>query len=160
MVQSRLRCIVEWMPRVYGGSPGKPRSRSGSQFGKSALVYSRRIGCAEIVVNSDWRSGLFSRVGWRVFFSQACSLAEGLRCAEEVSAGGAVCVVPLDSSLMGLAPGGRNQTAKQIGTEFNAIRKVEQGQERRDGRGREEASSGTQSRQKKKPARESLSEPA
>src|SRR5216684_271512 len=104
MVQSRLRCIVEWMPRVYGGSPGKPRSRSGSQFGKSALVYSRRIGCAEIVVNSDWRSGLFSRVGWRVFFSHACSLAEGSRCAEEVYAGGTVCVDPLECSLMRLSP--------------------------------------------------------
>src|SRR5882724_1244399 len=76
-----------------------------------------------------------------MFFSQASSLAEGLRWAVEVSAGGAVCVVPLDSSLMRLAPGGRNQTAKQIGTEFNAIRKVVQGQERRDSRGREGANS-------------------
>src|SRR6266851_3871077 len=110
MVQSRLRCIVEWMPRVYGGSPGKPRSRSGSQFGKSALVYSRRIGCAEIVVNSDWRSGFFSSACWRAFFSHACSLAEGSRCAEEVSAGGTVCVDPLECSLMRIAPRGRNKT--------------------------------------------------
>src|SRR5438445_7577602 len=92
------------MPRVYGGSPGNPRSRSGSQLGKSAFVYSLRIGCPEIVVNSDWRSGVFSSVGWRVLFSQASSLADGLRCAEEASDGGTVCVDVLRSSLMPVAP--------------------------------------------------------
>src|SRR6267143_6692941 len=97
-----------------------------------------------MVVNSACRSGFFSSAGWRVFFSQACSLAEGLRWAGEVSAGGAVCVVPLDSSLMRLAPGGRNHTAEQIGTEFNAIRKVVQGQERRDGRGQRKSRSGSE----------------
>src|SRR5713101_1693555 len=105
MVQSRLRCIVEWMPRVYGGSPGKPRSRSGSQCGKSAFVYSLRIGYPETVVNSACLSGLFSKVGCRVFFSQACSLEDGSRCTEEDSVGGAAWVVPLDSSLMLIAPG-------------------------------------------------------
>src|SRR6266853_1380698 len=50
------------------------------------------------LLTSHWRSGLFSRVGWRVFFSQACSLTEGSRWAEEVSAGGMVCVDPLDCS--------------------------------------------------------------
>src|SRR5882757_67059 len=104
MVQSRLRCIVEWMPRVYGGSPGKPRSRSGSQFGRSALLYSLRIGYPEMVVNSDCLSGLFFIAGWSVFFSQACSLAEGARSTEDVSAGGAACVVPLDRSLILIAP--------------------------------------------------------
>src|SRR6266436_9499257 len=113
-----------------------------------------------MVVNSSWRSGFFSRVGWRVFFSQAFSLAEGLRRTEEVSAGGAVCVMPLDSSLMRVAPGGRNQTAKEIGTEFNAIRKVVQGQERRDGAAGKRPAAGRQSRQEKKPARESSPEPA
>src|SRR6266478_9248736 len=92
------------MPRVKGGSPGKPRSRSGSQWGKSALVYSLRIGCPEIVVNSEWRSGLLSRVSLRVFFSHACSLAEGSRCAEVASDGGTVCVDPLCCSLMRVAP--------------------------------------------------------
>src|ERR1700674_1632640 len=93
------------MPRVYGGSPGKPRSRSGSQFGRSAFVYSLRIGYPEMVVNSAWRSGLFSSAGWSVFFSQACSLAEGARSSEDVSAGGAACVVPLARSLILIAPG-------------------------------------------------------
>src|SRR5467141_1553853 len=93
------------MPRVYGGSPGKPRSRSASQFGRSALVYSPRIGYPEMVVNSDCLSGLFFSAGWSVFFSQACSLAEGARSTEDVSAGGAACVVPLDRSLILIAPG-------------------------------------------------------
>src|SRR6266478_4664990 len=102
------------MPRVYGGSPGKPRSRSGSQFGRSALVYSLRIGYPEMVVNSDCRSGLFSRAGWRVFFSQAFSFAEGVRLTDDVSTGGAACVVPLDSSLMLIAPD--RDSEKQIAT--------------------------------------------
>src|SRR6267142_6932567 len=93
------------MPRVYGGSPGKPRSRSGSQFGRSAFVYSLRIGYPEMVVNSAWRSGLFASAGWSVFFSQARSLAEGARSTEDVSAWGAACVVPLDRSLILMAPG-------------------------------------------------------
>src|ERR1700737_1346577 len=93
------------MPRVYGGSPGKPRSRSGSQFGRSAFVFSLRIGYPEMVVNSARLSGLFSSAGWSVFLSQACSLAEGFRSVDEVSNGGAACVVPLDFSLMLIAPG-------------------------------------------------------
>src|SRR6267378_5692476 len=92
------------MPRVYGGSPGKPRSRPESQFGRSALVYSLRIGCPEMVVNSACLSGLFSSTGWRVFFSQACSFSEGFRSVDELSKGGAACVVPLDCSLMLMAP--------------------------------------------------------
>src|SRR5712692_3623162 len=92
------------MPRVYGGSPGKPRSRSGSQFGRSALVFSLRMGCPEMVVNSGCLSGPFSSAGWRVFFSQACSLTEGSRYVEEVSAGGTICVDPLGCSLMRIAP--------------------------------------------------------
>src|SRR5260370_15043969 len=102
------------MPRVYGGSPGKPRSRSGSQFGRYALVYSLRSGCPDIVVNSDCRSGLFSRAGWRVFFSQAFSLGESFRSVDEVSMGGAACVAPLDSSLMLIAP--YRDSKKQIAT--------------------------------------------
>src|SRR5260370_39197170 len=93
------------MPRVNGGSPGKPRSRSGSQLGKSALVYGLLIGYPEMVVNSDCLSGLFSGAGWRVFFSQVCSFGEGLRSADGVSSGGAACVVPLGFSLMLIAPG-------------------------------------------------------
>src|SRR5258708_40376857 len=92
------------MPRVNGGSPGKPRSRSGSQLGKSALVYSLRIGYPELVVNSDCLSGPFSSDGWRVFFSQVCSFGEGLRSADGVSSGGAGCVGPLGFSLMLIAP--------------------------------------------------------
>src|SRR6266481_483229 len=92
------------MPRAYGGSPGKPRSRSGSQFGRSAFVYSLRIGCPEMVVNSRCLSGLFSSAGWRVFFSQACCLEEGARSTADVSGGGAACVVPLDRSLILIAP--------------------------------------------------------
>src|SRR5258708_31754989 len=92
------------MPRVYGGLRGKPRSRSGSQVGRSAFVYSLRIGYPEMVVNSRCLSGLFSSAGWRVFFSQACSLAEGARSTEDVSAGGGACVVPLDRSLILIAP--------------------------------------------------------
>src|SRR6266550_449000 len=94
------------MPRVYGGSPGKPRSRSASQFGRSALLYSLRIGYPEMVVNSDSLSGLFFSAGWSVFFSQACSLAEGARFTEDVSAGDAASVVPLVRSLMLIAPRG------------------------------------------------------
>jgi len=50
-----------------------------------------------MVVNSARRSGLFFSAGWSVFFSQACSLAEGARSTEDVSAGGAASVVPLDA---------------------------------------------------------------
>src|SRR2546425_7579532 len=100
------------MPRVYGGSPGKPRSRSESQFGRSALVYSLRIGCPEMLVNSVCLSGLFSSVGWSVFFSHACSLAEGSRCEEEASDGGTVCVDPLRSSLIRVAPKTHQATNK------------------------------------------------
>src|SRR5216683_1374841 len=88
------------MPRVYGGSPGKPRSRSASQWGKSALVYSLRIGYPEIVVNSGCLSALFSSAGWRVFFCQACSFGEGFRSGDDISDRGAACAVLLDSSLM------------------------------------------------------------
>src|SRR6266576_5388523 len=59
-----------------------------------------------MVVNSARRSGLFSSAGWSVFFSQACSLAEGARSTEDVSAGDAACVVPLDRSLILIAPRG------------------------------------------------------
>src|SRR3989449_7824949 len=59
-----------------------------------------------MVVNSARRSGLFSSAGWSVFFSQACSLAEGARSTEDVSAGDAACVVPLDRSLILVAPRG------------------------------------------------------
>ena len=31
MVQSRPRCMVGWIPRVNGGTPGRPRSRSASK---------------------------------------------------------------------------------------------------------------------------------
>src|SRR5258708_13776944 len=97
------------MPRVYGGLPGKPRSRSGSQFGKSAFVYSLRIGYPEIVVNSGCLSGFFSSAGRSVFFSQSCSLAEAARSTEDFSAGGAACLVPLYPSLILIAPG-KNST--------------------------------------------------
>ncbi len=60
-----------------------------------------------MVVNSGCLSEPFSSAGWRVFFSQACSLWEGLRSADGVSSGGAACVVPLDFSLMLIAPGGK-----------------------------------------------------
>src|SRR5258708_36975950 len=92
------------MPRVYGGLRGKPRSRSGSQFGRSAFVYSLRMGYPEMVVNSRCLSGLFSSAGLRVFFSQACSLAEGARSTEDVSAGGGACVVPFNVSLRLIVP--------------------------------------------------------
>src|SRR5260370_4445864 len=101
------------MPRVYGGSPGKPRSRSGSQVGRSAFVYSLRIGWPEMVVNSGSLSGLFSSAGWRVFFSQACSLEEGFRSFDEVCNGGAACVVPLDCSLTFIAPGRNSKDKSQ-----------------------------------------------
>src|SRR5260370_23359250 len=93
------------MTRVNGGPRGKPRSRSGSQLGKSGLVYSLRIGYPEMVVNSDCFWGPFSSAGWRVFLSQVCSFGEGLRSADGVSSGGAACVVPLGFSLMLIAPG-------------------------------------------------------
>src|SRR6266404_4248992 len=48
---------------------------------------------------------------------------------------------------------GRNQTSKQIGTEFNAIRKVVQGQEGRDDTAGKRPTAGATSRQEKKPAR-------
>src|SRR5438093_5343080 len=115
------------MPRVYGGSPGKPRSRSGSQLGKSALVYSLRIGCPEMVVNSDCLSGFFSSAGWRVFFCQACSFGEGIRSADEVSSGGAACVAPLDFSLMLIAPARKPKMNRNF-TKINAMRKARKGQ--------------------------------
>src|SRR2546428_13980867 len=105
------------MPRVYGGSPGKPRSRSGSQLGKSALVYSLRIGCPEMVVNSDCLSGFFSSAGWRVFFCQACSFGEGIRSADEVSSGGGGCGVPFGFFLMVLRP--RRQAENERFTTHN-----------------------------------------
>src|SRR2546427_9298697 len=110
------------MPRVYGGSPGKPRSRSGSQLGKSALVYSLRIGCPEMVVNSDCLSGFFSSAGWRVFFCQACSFGEGIRSADEVSSGGAACVAPFGFFLMLIAPR-RKPEKKPYITQNNSMRK-------------------------------------
>src|SRR5260370_33141537 len=97
------------MPRVYGGSPGKPSSRSGSQLGRSAFVYSLRIGCPEMVVNSGSLSGLFSSAGRSVFFSQAFSFAEGVRFTDDVSSGGAACVVRFDCSLMLIGPRQRSK---------------------------------------------------
>jgi len=44
------------------------------------------------------------KVSLRVFFSHACSLAEGSRCAEVASDGGTVCVDPLCCSRMRVAP--------------------------------------------------------
>jgi hypothetical protein len=49
-----------------------------------------------------------------VFFSKARSLAEGARSIEDVSAGGGACVVPLDFSLMRIAPG--RDSKKRIAT--------------------------------------------
>src|SRR3989442_852452 len=54
----------------------------------------------ETVVNSGSRSGLFSSVGWRVFFSHSRSFAEGLRVADVESAGLTVCVTPFSCSGM------------------------------------------------------------
>src|SRR5713226_9736559 len=103
-----------------------------------------------MVVNSPRRSRFFSIVGRRVFFSQACSLAEGLRRAEEVSAGDAVCVVPFDSSLMGLAPGGRNQTTVENATEIQCYSKGTEGARaacgQGPGRGRQRADNRGKSR--------------
>src|SRR5580704_12484828 len=76
----------------------------GSHPGKSAGVNRRRMGYPEIVVNSDWRSGLFSSVGRSVFSSQARSFAEGSRGAAETSPVVMVVVVPLTLSLMADAP--------------------------------------------------------
>src|SRR5256885_4015849 len=90
---------------------------SGSQPGKSAGVQSLRIGCADIVVNVDCRSGLFASVGCSVFFSQAISFADGFR--EEVDSAGA---------MVGVFVG-----CESLITNSNAMRKPSVGQEFRDG---------------------------
>src|SRR5580692_838303 len=58
------------------------------------------MGYPEMVVNSDWRSGLFSRVGRSVFSSQARSSGEGSRGAAGASPVVTVVVVPLTLSLI------------------------------------------------------------
>src|SRR5271169_41672 len=58
------------------------------------------MGYPEMVVNSDWRSGLFSSVGRSVFSSQARSFAEGSRVVAGASPVVMVVVVPLTFSLM------------------------------------------------------------
>src|SRR6266436_9055025 len=51
MVQSFPRYMSRWMPRVYGKSPGTPRSRAGSRPRKSSGPYNGSIGTPLIVVN-------------------------------------------------------------------------------------------------------------
>src|SRR5258708_35679158 len=84
-----------------------------------------------MVVNSACLSWLFSSAGWSVSFSQACSLAEGFRSVDDGSKGGAACVVPLDFSLMLIAPRqGFKKTNRAI-TKIHAMRNYRQGQESR-----------------------------
>src|SRR5260370_41453268 len=81
-----------------------------------------------MVVNSACLSWLFSSAGWSVSFSQACSLAEGFRSVDDGSKGGAACLVPLDFSLMLIAPRqGFEKTNPPI-TKINAMRKARKGQ--------------------------------
>src|SRR5713226_1585286 len=107
-----------------------------------------------MVVNSGCLSGLFSSAGWSVFFSQACSLAEGFRSVDDGSKGGAACVVPLDFSLMLIAPRqGFKKTNRAI-TKINAMRKARKGQECR-GFGAEKGEPGGRwAKQEKRPGRE------
>src|SRR6185295_5081547 len=60
------------MPRVYGGSPGKPSSVSGSKFGKLFGVYRRSTGVSETVVNESFVSGDFFNAGRSVRSSHVC----------------------------------------------------------------------------------------
>jgi len=111
-----------------------------------------------MVVNSDCRSALFSSAGWRMFFSQACSLADGSRCLGEVSAGVAVCVDPLDCSLMRSAPGGDWRKTYRNITKINAMRKQRKGQACRESRAEKRELQRT--RAEKKPVRTKTPGPA
>src|SRR5271163_297674 len=87
------------------------------------------MGYPEIVVNSDWRSGLFSSVGRSVFSSQARSCVEGLRGAAGASPVVTVVVVPLTLSLMASAPHWYAfQHEAQKNAQFHAKRKRKAGQ--------------------------------
>ena len=55
IVHSRPRYMLGYTPRVNGNSPGSPIDASGSG-GRSASVYSARIGSPESVVNGTSRS--------------------------------------------------------------------------------------------------------
>ena len=55
IVHSRPRYMLGYTPRVNGYSPGNPIDASGSA-GRSASVYSARIGSPESVVNGTSRS--------------------------------------------------------------------------------------------------------
>src|SRR5262245_34163948 len=76
MVHSRPRYIVGWMPRVKGGSPGKPSHSPGSQSFRSSAVYRRSIGRLLTVVNSAARSGRLVSAGRRVVSSQSRRVRE------------------------------------------------------------------------------------
>src|SRR5690348_14254460 len=79
------------MPRVYGGWPGSPRSRSGTHPTRSPGVYSRSTGSPEIVVNlalpsssrftpdilPTGRSGDFASAGRNISLVHRSSAAEG-----------------------------------------------------------------------------------
>ena len=56
MLQRRPRYIVGWMPRVNGGRPGSPSSRSASCPARSSAVYSGATGMPLPVSKSSFRS--------------------------------------------------------------------------------------------------------
>src|SRR5271170_2618357 len=88
------------------------------------------MGYPEMVVNSVWRSGLFSRVGRSVFSSQARSFAEGSREVAGASPVVMVEAVPLTLSLMACrSPWCAFRCVLQKNTGFHAMRKRNAGQE-------------------------------
>src|SRR5919108_821204 len=52
IVQSRSRYMCLWMPRVYGNSPGRPRSAAGSRAARSSGPYTGFTGMAACRVTS------------------------------------------------------------------------------------------------------------
>ena len=59
IVQSLPRYPVGWTPRVYGYSPGQPRSRSKSKPGCVSGPASGSTGAPETVVQSFFQGGAF-----------------------------------------------------------------------------------------------------
>jgi len=97
MVQEPLRLHRgNECPRVYGGSPGKPRSRSGSQFGQICFRVQPANRIPANVVNRPGARGFFP-VPAGAYFSPRLVPWRGPRSTEDVSAWGAACVVPLGS---------------------------------------------------------------
>ena len=82
MVHGLPRYIVGCTPRVYGNSPGQPRSRSKSKPGRSSGVASVFTAADEIVVKSFFHGGVFANAA--AAFARQASFAFRMRSCSEV----------------------------------------------------------------------------